>query len=129
MADDSQNEPETTAQIAREDQVRSYIGKPVRVNVSDGRVMIGIFACCDDHLNIIMADTQQILDDANAKPRHLGQILVPGSHIVKVEVYQETLPGINDPKELNDAKDLLAMKDLMVTGTSIEKKKDVVQPT
>eukprot|EP00469_Lotharella_globosa_P008804 CAMPEP_0167782318 /NCGR_PEP_ID=MMETSP0111_2-20121227/6450_1 /TAXON_ID=91324 /ORGANISM="Lotharella globosa, Strain CCCM811" /LENGTH=77 /DNA_ID=CAMNT_0007673135 /DNA_START=140 /DNA_END=373 /DNA_ORIENTATION=- len=70
-----------------------------------------------------MTDTQQILDDANAKPRQLGQILVPGSHVLKVEVYQETLPGINDPKELSDAKSLLAMKDLMVTGKSMEKKK------
>lgn len=79
----------TDAQGAREARLRSLLGKPIRVTVSDGRVFVGTFACCDNHVNLVLKGAQQVTSDAKAGgTRHLGQILVPGAHLTKIEMYQ-----------------------------------------
>eukprot|EP00954_Amorphochlora_amoebiformis_P019774 1334668-Amorphochlora_amoeboformis.AAC.1 len=91
-------ESDPTAQATREASVRDLIGLPIRLKVSDGRNVMGRFSCVDDHLNIILLDAQQILDDEKAKPRLLGQILIPGKHVLKVEAYLGDLSTLQTKK-------------------------------
>eukprot|EP00466_Bigelowiella_natans_P002674 jgi/Bigna1/70148/fgenesh1_pg.11_\ len=104
------------AQQEREDRLRAYIGNPIKVTVSDGRVMIGRFQCCDDHVNVIMTETHQVFADGKEKPRHLGQILIPGQHISKIQIFLGNVP---EPEPSEEA------KALMLIGKSIPKKEVV----
>mmetsp|Transcript_8800 Transcript_8800/g.13139 ORF Transcript_8800/g.13139 Transcript_8800/m.13139 type:complete len:115 (+) Transcript_8800:25-369(+) len=71
--------------------IRDYIDLPVRVQISDGRVMVGKFVCCDNDLNIVMTGSQEVPVGEKGKSCLLGLILIPGKHVVKVEVFKESV--------------------------------------
>lgn len=75
----------------------------LRIKVSDGRIVVGLFHCLDQHLNIILTDTReyrppktgsntgeeqqaetQVLSDLS-QGRHLGMTLIPGKHVVWIK--------------------------------------------
>ncbi|KAI0198374.1 hypothetical protein F4808DRAFT_260780 [Astrocystis sublimbata] len=87
--------------------IRSLINKSIRVHATDGRVFIGQFKCTDTDRNVVLALTyeyrqpsQQRLAEAAAAAettgaatvkadmtsRYLGLVVIPGEHIVKMEV-------------------------------------------
>mmetsp|Transcript_37880 Transcript_37880/g.74514 ORF Transcript_37880/g.74514 Transcript_37880/m.74514 type:complete len:90 (-) Transcript_37880:136-405(-) len=74
----------TPDQEQKEQKLQSFLGKPMRVTITDGRIMSGRFHCFDNQSNIILVDTFQLLN--GAKTRRLGQVLITGKHVLKCEV-------------------------------------------
>ncbi|OQR82683.1 hypothetical protein ACHHYP_15637 [Achlya hypogyna] len=73
-------------------EVLGLIDQPLRVEISDGRILIGSFHCLDHEKNLILTETNEYRfahqddDELPQVPskRFLGMTLVPGRHIVKV---------------------------------------------
>lgn len=72
--------------------LRSWLNKTFRVEMTDGRVLTGIFLCTDRDANIILGSCSEYLpvDDktkvANEEPRMLGLVMIPGKHIVTIHI-------------------------------------------
>ncbi|CAH1160072.1 unnamed protein product [Phaedon cochleariae] len=79
-------------------QLRSWLNKSFRVEMTDGRVLIGIFLCTDRDANIILGSCSEYLPSdgkggsSNEEPRMLGLVMIPGKHIVTIHI---------DPSEYN----------------------------
>lgn len=56
-----------------------------RAKLSDGREVVGAFKCMDGNGNFILSSA---LETRNGTQRHLGLVMVPGKHLVKMEVGQ-----------------------------------------
>lgn len=74
-------------------KLRSWLNKSLRIKMSDGRVLIGVFLCTDRDANVILGSCSEYLPEseegalkANEEPRMLGLVMVPGKHIVSVAV-------------------------------------------
>ncbi|KAI3338198.1 hypothetical protein F4824DRAFT_499529 [Ustulina deusta] len=89
--------------------LKSLINKTLRIYVTDGRMFIGTFKCTDTDRNVVISLTyeyrqpsqQKLADAASAAAatspssatikadmtsRYLGLVVIPGEHIVKMEV-------------------------------------------
>lgn len=83
-------------------KLRSWLNKSLRIDMSDGRVLVGIFLCTDRDANVILGScTEYLPEDANEEPnasatneepRMLGLVMVPGKHIVTVSVDENEHP-------------------------------------
>lgn len=81
-------------------KTRAFLDAPLRVGLTDGRVMVGTFACFDKQRNVLLVDarewrwTASLNSDATEKvERHLGIVLVPwrwitSCHALQVESVQ-----------------------------------------
>jgi len=73
--------------------LRSFLNKNMKIMLTDGRVLIGIFLCTDKDANVILGTCDEYLNEECLKnsqlgegPRMLGLAMVPGRHIVTIEV-------------------------------------------
>lgn len=69
-------------------KLRSWLGKVVKVVITDERVMVGCFLCTDPDGNIILENTweySQFVDNSD-EPRIIGLVVVPGKHIVSISL-------------------------------------------
>ncbi|GAP88800.1 putative LSM domain-containing protein [Rosellinia necatrix] len=106
------NEAPTT--IEAKAYLHSLINKTLRIHATDGRMFIGTFKCTDTGRNVVLSVTyeyrhpsQQKLTEAAAAAaaaadanvatvkadmtsRYLGLVVIPGEHIVKMEVEEFT---------------------------------------
>ena len=75
---------------------RALLDLPLRIRLSDGRVITGRFTCLDKQRNLLLTDTHELLpkgaDESGAgvapsrqSERHLGTVLVPRRHIVSCQ--------------------------------------------
>ncbi|KAI1264830.1 hypothetical protein F5Y18DRAFT_68382 [Xylariaceae sp. FL1019] len=90
-----------------ESYLKSLLNKNLRVHTTDGRMFIGAFKCTDPDRNVVLALTyeyrqpslQKIVEAAataqssgseavlaDMTSRYLGLVVIPGDHIVKMEV-------------------------------------------
>ncbi|KAI4463122.1 small nuclear ribonucleoprotein-associated protein b and n [Holotrichia oblita] len=79
-------------------KLRSWLNQLLRITMTDGRVLIGMFFCTDRDANIILGACSEYLPeevDADGvatkeveEPRILGLVMVPGKHIVNISVDQ-----------------------------------------
>lgn len=73
-------------------QLRSWLNKTFRVEMTDGRVLTGVFLCTDRDANIILGSCSEYLpvDEktkmVNEEPRMLGLVMIPGKHIVTIHI-------------------------------------------
>ncbi|KAI1766687.1 Sm-like ribonucleoprotein [Hypoxylon sp. FL1150] len=96
------------AKAEAEGFLKSLLNRNLRVFTTDGRLFVGNFKCTDTHSNIVLSLTyeyrqpsQQKLAEAAAAAsaesgqstvtadmpsRYLGLVVIPGQHIVKMEV-------------------------------------------
>ena len=72
------------------EKVQSWMGRRLRVHMTDGRVVTGLFDCIDKHGNVIL-DRALEWKSATAPEteRPIGYVLVPGKHITKAEIQDE----------------------------------------
>ncbi|KAI0882163.1 uncharacterized protein GGS22DRAFT_170357 [Annulohypoxylon maeteangense] len=91
--------------------LRSLLNKNLCIYTTDGRLFIGTFKCTDTHRNVVLSlcyeyrqPSQQKIAEAAAAAessgkdklaadmtsRYLGLVVVPGEHIVKMEVEEFT---------------------------------------
>ncbi|KAJ7379585.1 N(alpha)-acetyltransferase 38, NatC auxiliary [Desmophyllum pertusum] len=68
-----------------------WLNKIMRIKISDGRTLIGSFLCTDQDRNIILGSCQEFVGslDEKEEPRILGLAMVPGKHIISIEVDEE----------------------------------------
>lgn len=79
-------------------KLRSWLNQLLRITMTDGRVLIGMFFCTDRDANIILGacseylpeevDTDGVATKEVEEPRILGLVMVPGKHIVNISVDQ-----------------------------------------
>lgn len=73
-------------------KLRSWLNKSFRVEMTDGRVLTGIFLCTDRDANIILGSCSEYLpvdektNMINEEPRMLGLVMIPGKHIVTIHI-------------------------------------------
>ncbi len=74
---------------------RGLLHSTLRVTLSDGRVVTGQYQCLDEHLNFILqgATERRMVNERSGaetverqQTRTLGLVIVPGKHVLKVEV-------------------------------------------
>ena len=103
----------------------SMLNKLMRIKLSDGRILIGVFLCTDRDSNVILGScSEYVIDQENnekqkdgrdknineidieidptlsIEPRILGLAMVPGKHIVSIhldEVYSQRKAPANSP--------------------------------
>eukprot|EP01134_Creolimax_fragrantissima_P001239 CFRG1239T1 len=82
--------------------LKSCLEKSMRITISDGRVITADrFICTDKDLNIVLNDAVELRTIRRPLPenpdeievveesRKVGSVMVPGSHIVRIEVADE----------------------------------------
>lgn len=91
-------------------KLRNWLNKSLRIKMTDGRVLVGIFLCTDRDANVILGSCSEFLPECeegtstgkppNEEPRMLGLVMVPGKHIVSVAVdrmeHQRECAGARD---------------------------------
>ncbi|GAB6019079.1 N-alpha-acetyltransferase 38, NatC auxiliary subunit [Chamberlinius hualienensis] len=84
------NVKEPTVKSSERLRLESWLNKNMRIEMSDGRLLIGIFLCTDQARNVILGSCHEYLkptdDCAEDEPRFLGLAMVPGHHIVSIMV-------------------------------------------
>ncbi|XP_071943933.1 N-alpha-acetyltransferase 38, NatC auxiliary subunit-like [Antedon mediterranea] len=75
-------------------QLETWLNRPMKIIISDGRTLIGIFLCTDKDRNVILGTCEEYVGvyDENSKeePRTLGLAMIPGRHIVSIEIDDQT---------------------------------------
>lgn len=65
--------------------IQSWLDKSLKITMTDSRILVGDFLCTDRTGNIILGLTYEYVDE-ESEGRYLGSVMVPGKHIVKMEV-------------------------------------------
>lgn len=91
-ADSVSREQTVLAQVKSPLRLRleSWLNKNMKIEMTDGRVLIGIFLCTDRDRNVILGSCSEYLKPEDGEtveePRVLGLAMVPGHHIVSIQV-------------------------------------------
>ncbi|RNA25420.1 N-alpha-acetyltransferase auxiliary subunit-like [Brachionus plicatilis] len=69
--------------------LKSLLNKSMKVKITDGRVLIGIFLCTDRDSNIVLGSckeytSQSAIESGSIEPRSIGLSMIPGQHIVQL---------------------------------------------
>ncbi|XP_068520740.1 N-alpha-acetyltransferase 38, NatC auxiliary subunit isoform X1 [Anas acuta] len=74
-------------------RLEALLNRSLRIRMSDGRTLVGAFLCTDRDANVILGSAQEFLKASDSfpgsEPRVLGLAMVPGHHIVSIEVERE----------------------------------------
>ncbi|XP_072948709.1 N-alpha-acetyltransferase 38-B, NatC auxiliary subunit [Epargyreus clarus] len=82
-------EPEGKAKL------RKWLNMNFRIEMTDGRVLIGVFLCTDRDANVILGACSEYLKNTDGEmeePRVLGLVMVPGRHIVSIQIDDTSSP-------------------------------------
>ncbi|XP_044104955.1 N-alpha-acetyltransferase 38, NatC auxiliary subunit isoform X1 [Neovison vison] len=94
---DSDGEREDSPAARARQQLEALLNKTMRIRMTDGRTLVGCFLCTDRDCNVILGSAQEFLKPSDSfsagEPRVLGLAMVPGHHIVSIEVQRESLAG------------------------------------
>ena len=103
-----------------EDKVYSWVGKQMKIRITDNRILVGNgltpvslgnfirlnsnilyylfsnrnrkFLCTDKDQNIILQNTEEFLNEVGESGRLVGMVMVPGEHIKSIHI-QKVRPG------------------------------------
>lgn len=71
-------------------KLMSWIGRNMRIKMSDGRTLVGQFLCTDNQRNVILGCAQEYFQysetNCDEDPRILGLAMIPGKHIQSMQV-------------------------------------------
>ncbi|XP_065215127.1 N-alpha-acetyltransferase 38, NatC auxiliary subunit [Planococcus citri] len=92
---DSSNAPETSSDTVNESkkmQLMSWINKSMKIEMTDGRILIGTFVCTDKDANVILSSCSELFNTEKTgiseEPRMLGLVMIPGRHIISIHLEQ-----------------------------------------
>lgn len=74
-------------------QLSKWLNTNFRIEMTDGRVLIGVFLCTDRDANVILGACSEYLKGSemeSEEPRVLGLVMVPGRHIVSIQIDDTT---------------------------------------
>ncbi|XP_013393113.1 N-alpha-acetyltransferase 38, NatC auxiliary subunit-like [Lingula anatina] len=94
MAGESKNISEAEEEkSAGRKKLEGWLNKTMRIRMTDGRTLVGVFLCTDKDKNVILGSCQEYLklpeSGEQEDPRVLGLAMVPGRHLVSIEVDQQ----------------------------------------
>ncbi|CAM4636453.1 N-alpha-acetyltransferase 38, NatC auxiliary subunit [Lepidochelys kempii] len=93
-ADSEAEAPDSPRARARR-QLEALLNRSLRIRMTDGRTLVGCFLCTDRDCNVILGSAQEFLKASDSfaasEPRVLGLAMVPGHHVVSIEVELENL--------------------------------------
>ncbi|XP_072021388.1 N-alpha-acetyltransferase 38, NatC auxiliary subunit-like [Amphiura filiformis] len=73
-------------------KLESWLNQTMRIKMTDGRTLIGSFLCTDKDRNVILGSCEEYVQAQDSavkeEPRVLGLAMVPGHHIVSIQVDQ-----------------------------------------
>ena len=69
-------------------ELEALLKHPLRVQVKDGRVLIGCFYGTDKLLNVSLVDAKEYHSEQR-QPRSVGRIMIPWKIVVKVEAEED----------------------------------------
>ncbi|XKL62272.1 hypothetical protein PGB90_002105 [Kerria lacca] len=76
----------------RKSKLMSWINKYMKIEMTDGRILIGTFVCTDKDANVILSSCSELFNTEKTgiseEPRLLGLVMIPGKHIVSVHLEQ-----------------------------------------
>ncbi|XP_061768606.1 N-alpha-acetyltransferase 38, NatC auxiliary subunit [Nerophis ophidion] len=76
-------------------KLEGLLNKNMRIRMTDGRTLVGLFLCTDRDCNIILGSAQEFLKSTDTfsqgEPRVLGLAMIPGHHVVSIEVEADIL--------------------------------------
>ncbi|XP_022344822.1 N-alpha-acetyltransferase 38, NatC auxiliary subunit-like [Crassostrea virginica] len=71
-------------------KLSSWLNKSMKVQMTDGRTLIGVFLCTDRERNVILGGCEEYLKPLEGsekeEPRILGLAMIPGHHIVSISI-------------------------------------------
>ncbi|CAB3387427.1 Hypothetical predicted protein [Cloeon dipterum] len=77
-------------------KLRSWLNRMLKIEMTDGRILVGSFLCTDRDANVILGNCCEYLggDEQTAQEdsRMLGLVMVPGRHIVSVQLDEMPKP-------------------------------------
>ncbi|TKS92917.1 N-alpha-acetyltransferase 38 [Collichthys lucidus] len=86
-----ENGPSTHAR----QKLEGLLNKNMRIRMTDGRTLVGLFLCTDRDCNVILGSAQEFLKSTDTfsqgEPRVLGLAMIPGHHVVSIEVEADSL--------------------------------------
>ncbi|CAM1304464.1 Uncharacterised protein g3776 [Pycnogonum litorale] len=74
---------------AMRNMLRCWLNKNMKIRMTDGRTLVGIFLCTDKDKNVILGSCSEYLNangETSEEPRVLGLAMVPGHHIVSIHI-------------------------------------------
>lgn len=82
------------------EKLKNWLNKSMKIQMTDGRTLIGIFLCTDRDRNVILGSCEEYLkppksNQKKEEPRILGLAMIPGHHIVSIEVDTDRGPHQN----------------------------------
>uniref|UniRef100_A0A3P9KGC3 N(alpha)-acetyltransferase 38, NatC auxiliary subunit n=1 Tax=Oryzias latipes TaxID=8090 RepID=A0A3P9KGC3_ORYLA len=76
-------------------KLEGLLNKNMRIRMTDGRTLVGLFLCTDRDCNVILGSAQEFLKSpdtfSQGEPRVLGLAMIPGHHVVSIEVEADSL--------------------------------------
>ncbi|XP_014286227.1 N-alpha-acetyltransferase 38-B, NatC auxiliary subunit [Halyomorpha halys] len=82
----------------------SWLNKQMKIEMTDGRVLVGIFLCTDRDANVILGSCTEYLNPEvcgfTDEPRILGLVMVPGRHIVSI--HHDASDAPSEEKEIKE---------------------------
>lgn len=83
-------EPSSKADSPGRQKLKSWLNKNLKIEMTDGRVLVGVFLCTDRDANVILGSCSEYLQPEEGggieEPRVLGLVMVPGRHIVSIHL-------------------------------------------
>ncbi|XP_023032527.1 N-alpha-acetyltransferase 38, NatC auxiliary subunit isoform X2 [Drosophila willistoni] len=68
-------------------RLQKWLGRVLRIKISDGRILVGFFNCTDRDANIVLSMcAEYLVEGEGQEPRLLGNVMVPGKHIVSLNI-------------------------------------------
>ncbi|KAG7497616.1 hypothetical protein JOB18_040852 [Solea senegalensis] len=84
----------SSSSLARQ-KLEGLLNKNMRIRMTDGRTLVGLFLCTDRDCNVILGSAQEFLKSTDTfsqgEPRVLGLAMIPGHHVVSIEVEADSL--------------------------------------
>ncbi|KAH8289515.1 hypothetical protein KR054_006669, partial [Drosophila jambulina] len=68
--------------------LQEWLGRPMRLKITDGRILVGFFACTDRDVNILLTKCRSYRDKEGQDSQFMGTVLVASKHIVSICIDQ-----------------------------------------
>ncbi|XP_026806420.1 N-alpha-acetyltransferase 38, NatC auxiliary subunit [Rhopalosiphum maidis] len=68
-------------------KLMSWLNQQMKVNLIDGRILVGTFVCTDKDAHIILSTCYEYFNEKDldtGESRLLGLVMIPGRHIVSI---------------------------------------------
>lgn len=91
----TQEQSDVSSSSQARQKLEGLLNKNMRIRMTDGRTLVGLFLCTDRDCNVILGSAQEFLKSTDTfsqgEPRVLGLAMIPGHHVVSIEVEADSL--------------------------------------